>query len=288
MQFNKQSTSNKRSYSPVAIRRIVADLGIFNASKPHGIFIHSDEEDIGRHLVLIIGPEKTPYEDGFFFFEMLFPEDYPFSPPKVEIRTTNPEYRFNPNYYIDGKVCLSILGTWTGPSWEPTMNIDTVLISVQTRMNELPLENEPGWDNVPMQQKLTYNHIIRDLTLRYSVLHQLSNNFPNPQINDYMSFEVFRPVVLDYFQKRYENYFKLIDTIPNTILSSRFGPYSRMPDKEKLISDFKSLLKTLEEPKILPSGSLLPSGLQKEEVKKRHKNIQLKLIVPFTIKVILL
>jgi hypothetical protein len=27
--------------------------------------------------------------------------------------------RFNPNLYINGKVCLSLLGTWSGPSWNP-------------------------------------------------------------------------------------------------------------------------------------------------------------------------
>jgi len=24
----------------------------------------------------------------------------------------------NPNLYADGKVCLSLLGTWSGPGWE--------------------------------------------------------------------------------------------------------------------------------------------------------------------------
>ena len=27
--------------------------------------------------------------------------------------------RFNPNLYACGKVCLSLLGTWSGPSWVP-------------------------------------------------------------------------------------------------------------------------------------------------------------------------
>lgn len=27
--------------------------------------------------------------------------------------------RFNPNLYNCGKVCLSLLGTWSGPSWDP-------------------------------------------------------------------------------------------------------------------------------------------------------------------------
>lgn len=27
--------------------------------------------------------------------------------------------RFNPNLYNCGKVCLSLLGTWAGPGWDP-------------------------------------------------------------------------------------------------------------------------------------------------------------------------
>lgn len=44
------SHSEKRSYSAISTRRIISDLESFHAGKPHGIFIHSDEEDI---LVLL-------------------------------------------------------------------------------------------------------------------------------------------------------------------------------------------------------------------------------------------
>jgi ubiquitin-conjugating enzyme E2 Z len=48
-----------------------------------------------------------------------FPEDYPSSAPHIVFCTTNGgKTRFNPNLYSDGKVCLSILGTWRGESGE--------------------------------------------------------------------------------------------------------------------------------------------------------------------------
>jgi len=48
-----------------------------------------------------------------------FPEDYPSSAPHIVFLTTNGgKTRFNPNLYADGKVCLSILGTWRGESGE--------------------------------------------------------------------------------------------------------------------------------------------------------------------------
>ena len=52
--------------------------------------------------------------------------------------------RFNPNLYRDGKVCLSILGTWAGPGWSPAQSLSSVLLSIQSLMNARPYHNEPG------------------------------------------------------------------------------------------------------------------------------------------------
>lgn len=60
---------------------------------------------------LITGPFDTPYEGGFFLFLFRCPPDYPIHPPRVKLITTgNNTVRFNPNFYRNGKVCLSILG----------------------------------------------------------------------------------------------------------------------------------------------------------------------------------
>lgn len=64
---------------------------------------------------MIAGPEGTPYAGGLFEFDCFLPLDYPQKPPLVHLRTTgNGIVRFNPNLYANGKVCLSLLGTWPG------------------------------------------------------------------------------------------------------------------------------------------------------------------------------
>ena len=53
----------------------------------------------------------------------------------------------NPNLYENGKVCLSILGTWSGPGWTTACTLSSVLLSIQSLLNENPIHNEPGWEN---------------------------------------------------------------------------------------------------------------------------------------------
>jgi ubiquitin-conjugating enzyme E2 Z len=90
------------------------------------------EDDITKIHALITGPFDTPYEGGFFHFYIRCPADYPLSPPLVRFMTTGGGVvRFNPNLYVDGKVCISILGTTAGPGWSPSSSISALLISIQ-------------------------------------------------------------------------------------------------------------------------------------------------------------
>ena len=62
---------------------------------------------------MFVGPAGTPYEGGLFVFDVQLRSDYPASPPLVTYISHSRE-KLNPNLYVDGKVCLSLLGTWDG------------------------------------------------------------------------------------------------------------------------------------------------------------------------------
>ncbi len=56
--------------------------------------------------VMVIGPEGTLYEGGFFNATLTFPLDYPQNPPKMTFTSEI----WHPNvYYPSGEVCISIL-----------------------------------------------------------------------------------------------------------------------------------------------------------------------------------
>lgn len=96
--------------------------------------------------------------------------------------TGNNTVRFNPNFYRNGKVCLSILGTWTGPAWSPAQSISSVLISIQSLMTENPYHNEPGFEQErhPGDSK-NYNECIRHETIRVAVCDMMEGKCPCPE-----------------------------------------------------------------------------------------------------------
>ena len=95
------------------------------------IFARSDENRMDIMKVLITGPDGTPYSNGCFLFDVYFPNEYPTSPPSINLETTgNHTVRFNPNLYNDGKVCLSILNTWHGRP-EEKWNVTSTFLQVK-------------------------------------------------------------------------------------------------------------------------------------------------------------
>lgn len=164
----------------LAIKRIRGDLKKIqqhNKNEHYPFCVIYDETDPMELKVWMTGPKDTPYENGIFEFEITFPPEYPMKPPMVVFMTTdNSQVRFNPNLYKDGKVCLSILGTWTGPQWSPTQTMLSVLVSIRSMiMTNEPLRNEPGWESKGKNLVDEYNHYIEFQTMRVAVCDTMLN-----------------------------------------------------------------------------------------------------------------
>jgi len=150
---------------PIEIRNAQSD--IIRAS---GIYYWFDEADMTVGKAMIIGPEDTPYAFCPLVFSFKLSDDYPFSPPAVQILTSDGVTRFHPNLYVGGKVCLSILGTWNGPKWSAVMTISTVLSSIQSLLESNPITNEPGWEKYTLEhpQAKDYAEFVRNRIMSLS------------------------------------------------------------------------------------------------------------------------
>ncbi|GAB6032040.1 ubiquitin-conjugating enzyme E2 Ze [Chamberlinius hualienensis] len=183
---------DKQPPPPSSLLRIKRDLMSMYSEPPPGMFVFPEKDCMTKIHALITGPFGTPYEGGFFYFLLRFPPSYPMHPPRVKFITTSFEtVRFNPNLYKNGKVCLSILGTWFGPQWSPAQCLSSVLISIQSLLCEKPFHNEPGFEKSNRGDSERYNDIIIHETLRVAVCDMLEgrgyNTFKFPTaFNDVM------------------------------------------------------------------------------------------------------
>tara|TARA_Y100001958_G_C21247139_1_gene578149 strand:+ start:963 stop:1700 length:738 start_codon:yes stop_codon:yes gene_type:complete len=234
---------------PEAVKRLAKDVKqlIKNPLDDNRIFYKHNEDNILLGKALIIGPQDTPYENGFYLFEFEFPPNYPHSPPKVTYHTNDGLTRFNPNLYRNGKVCISILNTWKGDQWSSCQTITSVLLTLCTVLNDKPLLNEPGVKETDSDM-LNYNRIIRYKNIKVGIIDVLEKKYFRERFSE------FREIFEEEFRKNYKNLMKKIEesseddgkVIKTTWYScydsmGNYKPHMAMLNYEELISELEAL-----------------------------------------------
>uniref|UniRef100_A0A672HEF8 (E3-independent) E2 ubiquitin-conjugating enzyme n=1 Tax=Salarias fasciatus TaxID=181472 RepID=A0A672HEF8_SALFA len=145
---------NKMEFQPAEAKKFFStvrkEMALLATSLPDGIMVKTFEDRMDLLSALIKGPTRTPYEDGLFLFDIQLPNIYPAVPPLFRY-LSQCSGRLNPNLYDNGKVCVSLLGTWIGKGterWTSKSSLLQVLISIQglILVNE-PYYNEAGFDS---------------------------------------------------------------------------------------------------------------------------------------------
>ncbi|KAH7971531.1 hypothetical protein HPB49_025565 [Dermacentor silvarum] len=197
--------------TPACLLRVTREIADIKADPLPGIHISPEESDLTRIHALVVGPDGTPYEGGFFHFFLKCPPNYPIQPPRVRLMTTDAgRVRFNPNLYANGMVCLSILGTFPGPAWSPAQGIGSVLVSIQSLLNEEPFYNEPGAELLPLSvASKQYNDRVQHDTLRVAICDaveaSLKNDPPCPRD--------LAEVILKTFAESYDKYEQKVQSL---------------------------------------------------------------------------
>ena len=132
------------------------------------------EDNITIWEATIHGPKDTPYEGGVFHIYITFPEEYPFSPMKLQFKT--PIY--HPNISRYGDVCLDILKD----AWTPILNVSKVLLSVCSLLSD-PNPNDPLEKMIAKQyieNRKKYIRMAKNHTYTYAI--EKVNNFLSSSI----------------------------------------------------------------------------------------------------------
>lgn len=173
-----------------AVTRLAAEYTTLQIDLPisndASIFVKVDPSNMSVMRAMIIGPKDTPYENGCFIFDILIPSNYPTEHPYAQFMNHG-GVRFNPNLYANGKVCLSLLGTWgngakdDSENWNPAIStIFQLLMSIQSQiLVEEPWYNEPGRDTYRLtdgrkEERSEYNKTIQLYTLQHAILNLIN------------------------------------------------------------------------------------------------------------------
>ena len=201
-----------------------------------GIYYHHDEENMTKGYALIFGPENTPYQHGNYLFTFEFPISYPYNPPKLTFENRYNNIRFHPNLYRNGKVCISILNTWSGEKWSACQTIKSVLLTMCTILTENPLLHEPGIRN-SHEDHYKYNKIISYMNIKYNIL-EIINDIENRD-----KFKFFKDIIIENFKEKYntffKNYIKKYEKHKDILLQTRIYNMVAKLEYADLISKYK-------------------------------------------------
>ena len=231
-------SSETQAISKESIQRLLRDVRqiMKNPLTDNGIYYVHDDEDILKGYAMIVGPSDTPYFGGFYFFKFKYTHDYPFSPPVVTYHTNDGVVRFNPNLYVNGKVCVSILNTWRGEQWSACQTITTILLTLCTLFVKNPLINEPGL-TLSNPDCSPYNSIIEYSNIKVAIVNMLQRKtgifLPE--------FSIFFPFMKENFLKNYEvilAFLKTKNVNPITLIKTRAYSLSVPTNYTQLMNDF--------------------------------------------------
>ena len=147
----------------MALKRIGKELQELGRDPPANCSAGPVADDHYHWTGTIMGPPDSPYQGGIFFLDIIFPNDYPFKPPKITFVTKI----YHPNINGNGSICLDILKN----NWSPALTISKVLLSISSLLCD-PNPDDPLVPDIASLYKTNrekYNNSASDWTKKYAM-----------------------------------------------------------------------------------------------------------------------
>ncbi|XP_034193400.1 (E3-independent) E2 ubiquitin-conjugating enzyme [Osmia lignaria lignaria] len=231
-------------------RTVSKELKLLKSSLPPGIWVKGFEDRIDLYSVMFRGPEKTPYEDGLFLFDFQLSADYPAAPPLCHYISYCND-RLNPNLYEDGKVCVSLLGTWSGRGtevWTSSSTLLQVIVSIQGLiLVPEPYFNEAGFEKQKGSQQGKENSRMYNEMVVLKLVQAQTKLLQHPP-------PVFKDIIIEHFKRHAKKLLQRLDLwMEISEQHNNQHPLSPVtPTTFKQISDLDK--------KILPEFPLIPAS----------------------------
>eukprot|EP00033_Pygsuia_biforma_P004243 GCRY01004653.1.p1 GENE.GCRY01004653.1~~GCRY01004653.1.p1 ORF type:complete len:165 (-),score=0.35 GCRY01004653.1:22-516(-) len=148
----------------IALARLKEERKNWRKDHPHGFYAKPTQNDdkttnLFKWECGIPGKEGTEWEGALLKVVMLFSEDYPARPPKVQFSPP----LFHVNVYPSGTICLSILNEQE--AWKPSISCKQILLGIQELLHN-PNPNSPAQEPayfLYIRDRAKYHKKIREI-----------------------------------------------------------------------------------------------------------------------------
>jgi len=149
-----------------------------NKKFPNHMFDINPTQNPYEHDLTIIGPNDTIFEQGIFYGKIVYPKNFPFSPPKVYIFDSNKYNKglFHPNIYNTGLCCISILHEGKDDTgyessdirWSPAQTIESIILSIISILDSPNIDSPANVDAAKMYNNNInkYKNIIKSVVYK--------------------------------------------------------------------------------------------------------------------------